>query len=78
MYKLFIVYSWILEIQLKTVVHNFLIEGMTCLSHRDGCECTSVCDTHCTRPMVNHDAKLSIFMIHQDTILHGFSILKGY
>ena len=27
-------------------------------------ECTSVCDTYWIRPMVNHDIRLSIVMIH--------------
>ena len=29
--------------------------------------------THWTRPMVNHDVKLSIVMIYQATLLHGLS-----
>ena len=28
--------------------------------------------------MVNHDARLSIVMIHQVTILHGLLTLRGY
>ena len=33
-------------------------------------EYTSVCDAHWTGLMMNHDAKLSIVIIHQATILH--------
>ena len=60
---------------IEIIVYHLFIEEMTCLIHQDGCECTSVCDTHWTRLMVNHDTRLSIVMIHQATILHGFSIL---
>ena len=41
-------------------------------------ECTSVCDAYWIKPMVNHNAKLSIVMIHQATILHGLSTLREY
>ena len=41
-------------------------------------ECTSICDAHQIRSMMNHDTKLLIVMIHQVTILHGLSILRGY
>ena len=41
-------------------------------------ECNSVCDAHWIGPMTNHDARLSIVMIHQATILHGLSTLRGY
>ena len=41
-------------------------------------ECTSVCDAHQTGPTVNHDARLSIIMINQVTILHELSTLRGY
>ena len=41
-------------------------------------ECTSVCDAHWIGPMVNHDARLSIVMIHQATILDRLSTLRGY
>ena len=36
------------------------------------------CDAHWTRPMANHNTKLSIVMIDQATILHGLSTLKRY
>ena len=41
-------------------------------------ECTSVCDAHWTRLTMNHEARLSIVMIHQTTILHELSTLRGY
>ena len=41
-------------------------------------EYTSVCDAHYIEPKVNHDTRLSIVMIHQATILHGLSSLRGY
>ena len=41
-------------------------------------EYTSVCDGHYIGTKVNHDARLSIVMIYQATILHGLSTLKGY
>ena len=72
---------------IETVVHHLLIGGMTCLGRRDGFHMvsalvymmyTSVYDVHWTRPMMNHDARLSIVMIHQATILHGLSTLRGY
>ena len=41
-------------------------------------ECTNICDAHWTGTTVNHDARLLIVMIHQATIQHGFSTLRGY
>ena len=41
-------------------------------------ECPSLCDAYWTGPTMNHDARLSIIMIHQDTILYGLSTLRGY
>ena len=41
-------------------------------------EYTSVCDAHRTRPMVNHDVRLSIVIIHQATILYRLLTLRGY
>ena len=41
-------------------------------------ECTSVCDAYWIGPTVDHDARLSIVMIHQATILHGLLTLRGY
>ena len=37
-----------------------------------------VCDEHWTGPMANHGTRLSIVMIHQATILHELSTLRGY
>ena len=64
----------------EIVVYYLLIGGMACLGCKDGFPMVSVlvCDAHYTRPMVNHDARLSIVMIHQATILHGLSTLRGY
>ena len=72
---------------IETIVHHLLIGGMTCLGRRDGFHMvsalvymmyTSVYDVHWTRPMMNHDARLSIVTIHQVIILYRLSILKGY
>ena len=41
-------------------------------------ECTGVYDAHWTWAIVNHDIRLSIFMIHHDTILHELLSLRGY
>ena len=41
-------------------------------------ECTSLYNAHWIGPMVNHDVRLSIVMIHQSTILHELSTLRGY
>ena len=64
----------------ETVVHHLIIEGMTCISHRNGFPMVSalVCDAHWTGPTVNYDARLSIFMIYQATILYGLSTMRGY
>ena len=35
-------------------------------------------NAHWIRPTMNHDARLSIVMIHQASILHGLSTLRGY
>ena len=59
----------------KTVVHYILIRRMTYLDCRNGFAMVSVLVymvTHWTRPTMNHDTRLSIVMIHQTTILHGF------
>ena len=34
--------------------------------------------THWIGPMVNHDIRLLIVMIHQTAMLHGLSTLRGY
>ena len=39
-------------------------------------EHTSICDTHWTELTTNHDARLSIVMIHQATIMHRLSTLE--
>ena len=47
---------------LEVVVHYFLIGVMTCLGYGEGFPMVSalVCMvTHCTRPMVSHDLRLS-------------------
>ena len=72
--------SWIWANPVETVVHYLPIGGMTILAvgmvfHG---ECTIICDAHWIGPMMNHDVRLSIFMIHQATILHEFSTLRGY
>ena len=69
-----------LDNPIQTVVHHLLIRGMVYLGGRDVSysDCTSVCDAHWIGPTMNHDARLSIFMIHQVTILHGLSTLREY
>ena len=41
-------------------------------------EWANVCDSHWTRPMANHDARLSIVTICQNTILHELLTFRGY
>ena len=65
----------------ETIVHHLLIGWMNCLDHRDGFPMVSaLVYVMYTRlgPRVNYNAKLSIVMIYQVTILHGLSILRGY
>ena len=38
----------------------------------------SVCNAHWIGPMVNHDVRLLIVMIHQATILYEPLTLRGY
>ena len=71
--------SWIWANPVETVVHYLPIGGMTILAvgmvfHG---ECTIICDAHWIGPMMNYVVRLSIVMIHQATILHELSILKG-
>ena len=59
---------------IETIVHYLLIGGMTCLDRWIGFPIVSVLVcmvTHWIEPMMNHDVRLLIFMIHQATILHG-------
>ena len=67
-----VVHSWLMDLgnQFEIIVHYLLIKGMPCLSHRDGFTMVSalVCMMH-TRQDI---------MIHQITILHGFSTSRGY
>ena len=60
---------------IETVVHHLLIGGMTYLDHRDG---FSIVSAHWIGPIGNHNANPSNAMIHQATILHKLSILRGY
>ena len=65
----------------KIIVHYLLVGGMTCLGHWDEFPMVSAqvyMVTHWTRPMVNHDVRLSIVMIHSAIILHGLSTLREY
>ena len=50
-------------------MHHLLIGGMVSFGYRDRFHMMSVlvCDAHWTRPMMNHDTRLSIVMIHQAT-----------
>ena len=62
-------------------VHYLLIKWIVCFSRRDEFFMMSflVCMvTHWTRPMVNHDVRLLVVMIHQATILHALSTLREY
>ena len=62
-------------------MHYLLIGEMSYLGYRDRFSMVNVLVymvAHWTEPMVNHDIRLSIVMIHQDFILHGVSTLRGY
>ena len=64
-----------------TIEHHLLIKGMTCLGNWNEFPMVSALEyvnAHYIGPMVNHDVRLSIIMIHQATILHGLSTLRGY
>ena len=65
----------------KSILHYLLIGGMTCLDRRDGFPMVSALVYvmyKWTKPMLNHDARLSIVMIYHATILAGISTLRGY
>ena len=65
----------------KSILHHLLIGGMTCLDRRDQFPmvCALVYVMHkWTKPMLNHDARLSILKIYLATILHRLSTLKRY
>ena len=62
----------------KTIVHYLLLRVMTYHSHLDDFLMMSAYDANWTEPTKNHDIRLSIVMIHQATILHERSTLKGY
>ena len=65
----------------EIVMCYFLIGEMVCLDRQDEFPMVSalVCTvTHKIRPTMNHDARLSIIMIHQITIPYRLSILRGY
>ena len=49
----------------ETIVNYLLIKEW--FSH---VKCTSTCDAHWIGPIVNHDTRLSIVMIHQATKLY--------
>ena len=61
-------------------MYHILIGGMICLDCRDGFPMMSalVYVMHTRQPTVNHDARLSMVMIHQATILNGILTLRGY
>ena len=65
----------------EIIGHYLLIREITCLGHQGGFSMVNalVCMIiHWTRTIVNHDARLSIFMIDQVTLLHGHSTLREY
>ena len=65
----------------EIIRHYLLIREITCLGHRgefsmvNALVCTVI---HWTRTIVNPDARLSVFMIDQVTLLHGHSTLREY
>ena len=62
----------------KTIVHYLLLRVMTYHSRLDDFLMMSAYDANWTEPTNNHDIRLSIVIIHQATILHEPSTLKGY
>ena len=65
----------------EIIGHYLLIREITCLGHQGGFSMVNVlvCTViHWTRTIVNHDARLSIFIIDQVTLLHGHSTLREY
>ena len=60
---------------IKIIVNHLQIRRMTCLGCRDGFPMVSA---HWIGPTVNHNARISIVMIHQVITLHELSTLKGY
>ena len=66
---------------IETKVHCLLIRGMICLGHQDGFLMVSALVfmfIHWTRPTINYEVRLSVVMIHQATMLHGLTTLRGY
>ena len=66
---------------IKIVDHYLLIRRTTCLGYWDAFLVVSALMrivTHWIGPMMNHDVKLSIIMIHQSTMMHKLLILRGY
>ena len=58
----------------KTIVHYHLLGRMDCFDCQNGFLMVSALAcmiTHWTKPTLNHDARLSIVMIHQPNMLHG-------
>ena len=62
----------------RTLGLTLLIGGMACLGHQDGFPMVSALAYVMHGHTINHAARLSIVMIHQVTILHGLSTLRGY
>ena len=61
----------------STPPHNWRDDLSWLLGWVSNGECTSVCDAHWIGPTGNHDARLSIVMNYQPTILHGLLTLRG-
>ena len=64
-----VVFSWFIDLgnSIKTIMHHLLIGGMAYHDHWDGFPIVStlVCMvTYWTRPIVNHDIRLLVVMIH--------------
>ena len=67
-----VVYSWFIDLgnSIETIMHYLLIGGMAYHDHRDRFPMVStlVCMvTYWTRPIVNHDIRLLVVMIHKAT-----------
>ena len=63
----------------ETIVHYLLIGGMACLGYRHRFHMMSALlrmVTRWTKPIVNHNIRLSIVIIYQVTLLHGLPTLK--
>ena len=70
-----------LDNPIKIVVYYLLVGRVVCLGRRDRffmVKAPVYAVMHWIGSMVNQNVRLSIVMIHQDTMLKGLLTLKGY